>query len=188
MHSEYTHVRFVMKKIETYLILGLVFVLTSLTLHAIPNSVGGILGNGGFVNIAGIRFENFAEAEDTWKPNAKLMGKWEDWKDPKIQDSSVLIYRLNLTADVFGVRASQVTAQMKDDKVVRFNVVFEKSSSQSGSLIAQLKTNIQSYTGVSGSADKKSFDYKKINIQLKSASNGSVVVVFTPKASAVAVR
>ena len=116
------------------------------------------------------------------------MGKWEDWKDPKIQDSSVLIYRLNLTADVFGVRASQVTAQMKDDKVVRFNVVFEKSSSQSGSLIAQLKTNIQSYTGVSGSADKKSFDYKKINIQLKSASNGSVVVVFTPKASAVAVR
>lgn len=171
-----------MKKIEKSLFVCLAFVLTSLTLHAIPNQIGG------FVNVAGMRFENFAGEAKTWQLNAKLPGKWEDWKDPKIQDSGILIYRLGLTADVFGIRASQITVQVKDDKIIKFDVVFDKNSSKSVSLIDQLTINIKSFTGESGGKEKKSFTHNKINIQLKDESNGSAVVTFSPLSTAVAAK
>jgi len=164
------------------LLLGLVLALSVLNLQAIPNRIGG------FVNPAGMRFENFAGQAKVWKANAKLPGKWEDWKDPGIQDSGILIYRLGLSADVFGIRASQVTVQIKDDKILKFNVVFDKNSVRSASLIDQLATNIQSFTGDSGGKDKKSFVHEKVNIQLKDGEDGSVVVTFSPKAAAVVVR
>ena len=172
-----------MKTIETPLALALAFALTTLTLQAIPNQI-----NVGFVNPAGMRFENFVGKASTWKVNAKLPGKWENWKDPKAQDTSIMIYRLGISADVFGIRASQVTVRIKDDKILQFNVVFDKSSSKSESLVNQLITNIQSFTGKSGGKDKKSFAHNKINIQLKDGSNGSLLVTFSPKATAVAVR
>ncbi len=171
-----------MKKIETPLLLGFVLALSTLSLQAIPNQIGG------FVNPAGMRFENFAGQAKVWKANAKLPGKWEDWKDPRIQDSGILIYRLGLSADVFGIRASQVTVQIKDDKILKFNVVFDKSSVRSASLFDQLVINIQSFTGDNGGKDKKSFVHEKVNIQLKDGEDGSVVVTFSPKAAAVAVR
>jgi hypothetical protein len=171
-----------MKKIETSFVIAAAFALATLTLQAIPNTVGG------FVNPAGMRFENFVGLANTWKPNAKLPGKWENWKDPKIQDSRVMLYRLGLSADVFGIRATQVTVQIKDDQILQFNVVFDKSSVKSASLVDQLKTNIKSFTGDSGGKDKKTFAHNKINIQLKDGEDGSVIVSFSPKAAAVAVR
>ena len=175
-----------MKKIETSLIIVAIFAVTILTLKAIPNQIGAI--GGGFINPAGMRFENFAGLANTWKPNAKLPGKWENWKDPKIQDTSIMIYRLSLTADVFGIRASQVTVQIRDEKILQFNVVFDKSSTKSASLIDQLTTNIRSFTGEKGDANKKLYAHNKINIQLKDGANGSIVVTFSPQAAAVAAR
>lgn len=174
-----------MKKIKTSFVATMVLTLATLTLQAIPNQIGGV---GGFVNVLGMRFENFAEEAKTWKPNAKLPGKWEDWKDPGIKDSSIMVYRLNMTADVFGIRASEVTAQLKDDQVIKFNIVFNKSSFKSASLIDQLTTNIRSFTGESGDAKKKSFAHKNLNIQLKDGSNGEVIVTISSKSAAVAVR
>ena len=174
-----------MKKTTTSLVMAMAIAMTALNLQAIPNQVGGV---GGFVNIAGMRFENFAGQAATWKPNAKLLGKWEDWKDPSIKDTSIMVYRLNLTADIFGIRASQVTAQVKDEQILSFEAVFDKSASKSASLTEQLATNIQSFTGAKGDADKKKFTHEKIDIQLKDGENGSVVVTFRPKDAAVAVR
>ncbi len=173
-----------MKKIATSLFLVLAIHMPTWTLQAIPNQIGNV----GFVNPAGMRFENFAGEAKTWKANVKLPGNWENWSDPKNQDSHILVYRLDMPADVFGIRASQVTAQLKNDKVLQFKIVFEKSSSQSASLIDQLTTNIQSFTGESGGTNKNSFRYKKINIQLKGGSNGAVVVTISPQAKAVVLR
>ena len=171
-----------MKKIKTSFMIAMGFALTTLTLQAIPNQVGA------FINPAGMRFENFAGQARTWQANAKLPGKWENWKDPKMQDTSIIMYRLNMTADVFGIRASRITVLIKDDQIIRFDVVYEKSSNKSASLVNQLTTNIKSFTGESGDKDKKIFAHKKINIQLKDGSNGAVIVTISPRAKAVVVR
>lgn len=172
-----------MKTIKIPTLVAAAFAVTIFSLHAIPNQVGF-----GFLNFAGMSFENFAEQTTTWKPGTKLPGKWENWKDPKSQDSGIIVYRLSLTADVFGIRASQVTAQIKDDQVLQFDVVFDKNSTKSASLVNQLTTNIGSFTGDTGGADTKSFYHKKIHIQLREDSDGRVVVTISPKAAAVVER
>lgn len=173
-----------MKTIKIPTLVATALTVTIFSLHAIPNQVGGV----GFINFAGMRFENFAEQAETWKPGAKLPGKWENWKDPKNQDSGILVYRLSLTADVFGIRASQVKAQIKNDRVLRFEIVFDQPSAKSASLVNQLATNIGTFTGDSGGEDSKSFNHKKINIRLRDDPDGRVVVTISPKATAVVKR
>jgi hypothetical protein len=173
-----------MRTIKIPTLVAAALAVTIFSLHAIPNQVGGV----GFINFAGMRFENFAEQAETWKPGAKLPGKWENWQDPKNQDSGITVFRLNLTADVFGIRASQVKAQIKNGQVLRFEVVFDKRSTKSASLVNQLATNIGSFTGDRGGADSKSFNHKKINIQLRDDPDGRVVVTISPKATAVVER
>ncbi len=151
-------------------------------LRAIPNQIGG------FIVSAGMSFENYSEKEDTWKPGAELPGKWEVWANSGDQDSGVEAYRLSLTANVFGIRASQVTALVKDDRILQFNVVFDKKPGRSASLVNQLKTNIRSFTGEKGDTEKRIFAHKNIDIQIKDGSNGSVVVTFSPNATAVAAQ
>jgi len=171
-----------MKTAKTPTLVAATFAATILSLHAIPNQVGG------FINVVGMRFEEVAAGEKIWKPRAELPGDWEILRDPKIKDDTLVVFRLNLVADVFGVRASQVTAKIKDNQVLRFDVVFDKNSTTSASLVNQLTTNIGSFTGQSGGADSKSFSHKKINIQLREDSDGRVVVTISPKAAAVAKR
>jgi len=172
-------------KIPLALVMVLVLIPLSLTLlRAIPNQIGG------FIATAGIPFENYSEKEDTWKPGAELPGKWEVRANSGDQDqgSGVEAYRLSLTANVFGIRASQVTALVKDDRILQFNVVFDKKPGRSASLVNQLKTNIRSFTGEKGDTEKGIFAHKNIDIQIKDGSNGSVVVTFSPNATAVAAQ
>lgn len=171
-----------MKTVKIPTLVAVAFAATISSLHAIPNQVGG------FVNFVGMRFEEVAAGEKIWKPRAELPGDWEILRDPKIKDDTLVVFRLNMVADVFGIRASQVTAHIKNDQVLRFDVVFDKNSAKSASLTNQLATNIGSFTGASGGADSKSFDHKKINIQLREDSDGRVVVTISPKAAAVVKR
>lgn len=172
-----------MKKMKISLLAVVALTATIFSLHAIPNQIGG------FVNIVGLRFEEIAAGAKIWKPRAKLPGNWETWQDPRIKDSDIVVFRLYMTADVFGIRASRVTAQIKDNQILQFDVVFEQKSVPSKSLVEQLNTNIKIFTGEKSSdANKKSFDHKKINIQLKDGKNDTVIVTISPKAKAVVAR
>ncbi|MFK5923812.1 MAG: hypothetical protein QM496_16665 [Verrucomicrobiota bacterium] len=173
-----------MKNNVTSLFIALALALLPKSLQAIPNQIGGV----GFVNPAGMRFENFAALTSTWKANAKLPGDWQDWQDPLNKDSHVILYRLNMHAEVFGISASQITAQVKDDKISLFKIIFEKSSKQTHNLVDQVITNIRSFTGNTSESDQESFNFKKINIRVQESANGAVIVTIRPQTTAVTSR
>lgn len=173
-----------MKKSATSLFIVLALALMAQKSQAIPNQIGGV----GFVNPAGMRFENFAALGKTWQAKSKLPGDWQDWQDPAVKDSGILLYRLDMRADVFGITASRVVAQIKNDQVLLFKIVFEKNSSQAKALINQVTTNVQSFTGKNSEPGQRSFSYKKINIRITETSNGAVIVIIKPQTTTVSSR
>ena len=117
-------------------------------LGAIPNTFGG------FINQAGMRLEDFAARKAMWEPNADLKGTWELWKDEAVTDPAIELFRLKLNAVVFGVTASEVTVQRKDDRIIQFQVVFEPSDRKTSldKLDRTLKTNASLWSGASASS------------------------------------
>jgi len=130
-----------------------------------------------FLNTAGVSFEEFAADPAAWADSAALKGHWEANGDT---------LTLSESAAVFGITADQVTAQKHDGHVQSFRVVFRTKDKHAGGkpvdLSAQLKANIQAFTGESGIdhyAGYTTFKYKSVTITLRFVSSHEVVAEFT---------
>lgn len=120
--------------------------------RGIPNTFGGF---GGFINPAGMRLEDFAAQKKIWNPRAELKGTWELWKDDSVTDTTIELLHLKMSALVFGVPASEVTVQRKDDKILQFQVVFEPYDKikDFDRLSKMVKTNASLWSGSSATSD-----------------------------------
>ncbi len=86
---------------------------------ALPNVVGG------FFNVAGMRFEDFANQAKIWKVDAELAGDWKQWSDDSLSSSdNVEVLRLKQRASVFGIPANSVDLYRKDSVIKQFKVDF----------------------------------------------------------------
>lgn len=141
----------------------------------IPNVV-----TGGFFNMAGMRFEDFAKRPQTWKQDAPLEGKWEIWNDPAITGRDIELLKLSLSAIVFGVPASEVTAQRREGQNVRFSVVFRPDSpGEASRLVQTVRTNAATWAG--GDRDDACLRAGAAEVRWEEGDDGSVTAIFTPK-------
>lgn len=153
--------------------------LSPLSSDAIPNQVGG----GGFFNLAGMRFEDFAAKAEAWKPGAKLKATWELWKSPEVVNSEIELLRLTVPATIFGLASSEVTVQRADEQILLFHAVFRPAQ---GATLAQLqqslRTNIEAW---SDSSDGDQFRGGASAITLTTrTSEGELLVTFSAAGAA----
>ena len=90
---------------------------------------------------------------------------------------------MELDAAVFGIKASEITAQKADDKVVKFSVVYRAADhrnkkGESGRLDARVLAAINAYTGKSVALGKP-VDYKGVRIAVALGGNDDVFVTFS---------
>jgi hypothetical protein len=159
---------------KTLLSLALGAALTAGAL-GIPQNFNG--GNGGFFGAVGINFEDFAGQVAAFEPGARMPGKWTPVRGQKG------VVKLELDAAVFGIKASEITAQKSDDKVLKFSVVYRAADhrnkkGESGQLEARVITAINAYTGKSVALGTP-VDYKGVRIAVALGGNDDVFVTFT---------
>lgn len=143
-------------------------------LQAIPNQIGV-----GFINLAGMHFEDFAALPATWQPGARLKATWEPWKAPEITDTRVELSRLTVPATIFGLPAAEVTVQRIDDLPVRFDAVFQPARGASlADLERTLRRNLATW------ADDTATDHYRAGaarlVVTPRPASGDLVVTFTP--------
>ena len=154
----------------------LIFSVSIFDVLGLPNSIVG------FQNPAGMRLEDFAAQKSVWSTNAKLPGNWQLWKDESVTDSSIELLHLNMAAVVFGVTASEVTVQRKDDVIIQFKVVFEtnKRIKDFDKLNRIIKSNASLWSGED--AEDKTMEHGtslySFNVD---ANEDRVVVLINPK-------
>ncbi len=140
---------------------------------AIPQTFNG---NNGFVIAAGMAFQDFAGRKAAFEPGAEMPGKWT----PVHGKKNVL--KLDMDTPVFGIKASEITAQKTDKQVVQFSVVYRADDHRQearvhGSLQDRVIAAINAFTGKSISA-KTPVDYQGVLISVSLAGNGDVRVDF----------
>lgn len=143
-------------------------------LRAIPNQIGA-----GFINLAGMHFEDFAALPATWQPGARLKATWEPWKSPDITDTRVELSRLTVPATIFGLPAAEVTVQRIDDLPVRFDAVFQPARGTSlADFERVLRRNLATW------ADAAATDHYRAGaarlVVTPRPASGDLVVTFTP--------
>ncbi len=151
-------------------------------LHAIPSTFNNGIGVP-FINPASMRLEDFANREDMWKQDAKLKGDWEMWNDPEIDDSTIELIHLKNSALVFGMPATEVTLQRRDNRPLRLVVVFSTADEKKpGNTQAQLTANINAWSGKSMELDSgsASLAYEQLSVQLTKAAD-SIRITLEPK-------
>ena len=135
---------------------------------------------GGFLRAAGMRLEDFVNCKQTWKQDAKLEGKWEVWNDPAVTDREIELLKLSLSANVFGIPASEVTVQRRDGRAFQFRVVFQSSSPGEAEKFAQtVRANAAAWSG--GDRSSASLQARATEIRWEEADDGSISAIFTPR-------
>ena len=149
---------------------------------AIPTNIGA-----GFINPAGMRLEDFAAQEKTWKSGAQLPGKWEHWHDDAITDSGIELLRLNMPALVFGVNAKAVIVHRRNMQVEKIEVIFQpdQKSGDLGKLEKVLQRNATTWSGDDDPADGLTSGAARYQFAADANENRSVLTI-TPHAKAVA--
>jgi hypothetical protein len=151
---------------------------------AIPQTVGG-----GFLNAAGMRFEEFAAARETWLPGAELKGRWlARARKPGAAEGAETL-DLAMDAEVFGIPASQVSAERIGGTVRRFVVRFDESKTKTpgkargGDLFARVTTNLQAAVGepqAKSPGGEMTFRHEASVIVARRAGAREVLIEFTP--------
>lgn len=165
--------------------LGVGMLIPTSSSFAIPTNFGG----GGFINPAGMRFEDFAARADSWKQKADLKAPWERWNDSSITDTSIEVIKMSLDALVFGLPADQVLAYRKDETVHRFVVGFRPGKDRT---LTDLDSAVRRNLGVwadSGSGNTFTKGATQIEILPAQDQEDLIQVSFTPaKAATVTAR
>ena len=148
---------------------------------AIPQTVGA-----GFAGAAGMSFEQFAGAADTWAPGAALKGPWKP-HGGKADGVETLV--LGVDATVLGIAAAQVSAERKDGAVRRFSVLFDEGKmknggkARTGGLFDQVMANLTALAGEAKTVSpggEKTFRYESSFITARKSGGKGVIVEFTP--------
>ncbi len=158
---------------KMFLTCGVVLELLALSVLAIPQT----FGTNQFLNTAGVSFEEFATDPAAWGDASTLKGHWEAHGDTLTLSDSVA---------VFGIDADEVTARLVDGHVQSFRVVFRakdrRADGQRADLSAQVRGNVQAFTGDHGLdhyAGFTTFKYKTVALTLRYPSSREVVAEFT---------
>jgi hypothetical protein len=146
----------------------------TLSALAIPQTFNN--GNG-FFGAAGQQFEDFAGQVAAFGPGAEMKGKWAPVKGKKD------LMKLQLDAAVFGIPASEITAQKTGNQVVKFNVLYreggqKKGAKPAGSLQDRVLAGVKAYTGKDVQPSKP-VEHNGVQIDVAPASNGDVAVSFS---------
>lgn len=142
---------------------------------AIPTNIGG------FNNLANMNFEDFAALADTWKPGVQPKATWEMWKSPDITDTSIELLRLTCSATIFGIPATEVTAQRRDDQTFRFDAVFvPEKGAKLEPLDRTLRRNLAAWAEKASASGFRS-GAADITVLTRS-KEGDIRVTFTPAA------
>lgn len=148
--------------------------------QAVPQT----LGNGIF-GAAGVAFEKYAASAGPWAQGAELKGPWKVRAEKKGD-----IENLDLAAEavVFGIPASQISAERSAGIVRRITVRFDERKMKSaktnpGGLYAQVIANITALAGEPKQTSpdgEKSFRYESSLITARKSGGKEVSVDFTP--------
>ena len=150
---------------------------------AIPQRVSGFLG------AAGMPFEQFAMAGETWAPGADLKGKWNARVEKAPAKDGIETLDLAIDADVFGIPAAKVSAERAGGVVRRFIVRYDEAKltggvrAKGGNLFARVTANLQAMAGVPTSKSpggELTFHHDAATIVARHEGAREVVVEFTP--------
>jgi hypothetical protein len=153
---------------------------------AIPQNVGGTTG---FFGAAGVPFEQFAVARDTWEKDAELKGSWQARGTGAASAKDVETLDLAMDADVFGIPAAQVSAERAGGTVRRFIVRFDEKKSKAaggargGDLFARVSANLRAMAGEpkgKSAGGDLTFRNEAALIVARRVSAMEVLVEFTP--------
>ncbi|MCP5540931.1 MAG: hypothetical protein H7A52_12385 [Akkermansiaceae bacterium] len=156
---------------------GAAFVAAAL---AIPNQVGV-----GFINLAGMRLEDFAAQPAVWERDAKLAGDWKLWRDDSVKDTAFEVLKLEQSAVVFGVDSSEVVLWRREGKLERLTVRFESDRRGNGgfeTLERNVRTNLSVWadSGSSKGEGGEIFSKGAVEILLQTdAREKTVRAIFT---------
>ncbi|MCB1237961.1 MAG: hypothetical protein KDM91_23040 [Verrucomicrobiae bacterium] len=165
------------KTIALGLLPGAAFVAAAL---AIPNQVGV-----GFINLAGMRLEDFAAQPAVWERDAKLAGDWKLWRDDSVKDTAFEVLKLEQSAVVFGVDSSEVVLWRREGKLERLTVRFESDRRGNGgfeTLERNVRTNLSIWadSGSSKGEGGEIFSKGAVEILLQTdAREKTVRAIFT---------
>lgn len=144
---------------------------------AIPQTVSG-----GFLNAAGMSFEQYVASAGPWVRGSELKGPWHS-------ERKGIVELLGLTTDatVFGIPAAQVTAERVDGVIRIFTVRFDDrkmkgAKASAGGLYAQVLANISALAGEPKSVSPsgaKVFRYESSFITARKSGAREVIVDFT---------
>jgi hypothetical protein len=142
---------------------------------AIPQTFNS--NNNGFVNAVGQQVEDVVAQGAAFEPGAEPKGQWS----PVAGKADVL--KLELSAVVFGVPASEVTAERKNNAVTKYRIVYgasddRKRGKQQNSLEARVLAGISAYTGKSATT-REPIAHKGAKIAVTRTKNGDVTVEIT---------
>ncbi len=147
-------------------------VLTGLALCCASLAIPQVFGNR-FFGAIGQQFEDFAIA--AVGPGAELKGEWVPVRGK--EDSK----RLDMTAVVFGVPASEITAENSGSSGMRYRVVYRaaddrKRGAKAATLRERITAGVRAYAG---SEAKGTATYKGAQIKVEDATKGDVSVVIS---------
>lgn len=132
-----------------------------------------------FFGAVGMQFEDFAGQQDAFGPAQGMKGQWAPIQGKK--DA----LKLANSADVFGIPASEITAQKSGETVVSYRVAFSAKDDArrakqkpASKLETRVLAAVGAYTGQSASLDKP-VEHKGVKIAVALAKNGDVFVTFT---------
>jgi hypothetical protein len=131
-----------------------------------------------FFGAVGMQFEDFAGQQDAFGPMEGMKGQWVP-----IQGKKDML-KLAMSADVFGIPASEITAQKEGNKVQSYRVAYsakddaKRGKKQKTKLEDRVLAAIGAYTGQSASLTKP-VEHKGVKIAVALEKNGDVFVTFT---------
>jgi hypothetical protein len=139
---------------------------------AIPQT----FNNNPFLAATGSQFEEAAGQVAAFEPGAEPKGQWA----PVHGQKDAL--KLKLDAVVFGIPASEITAQRAGDRIAKYQVLYRaaddrKRGKQESSLEARVLAGVSAFTGKSATPVKPTI-HRDVQITVKAAANGDVTVEF----------
>ena len=148
--------------------------------HAVPQ-----VGGNGIFGAVGVAFEKYAASDGPWAQGAELKGPWKVRAEKKGD-----IENLDLAAEavVFGIPASQISAERSAGIVRRITVRFDEGKMKNakanpGGLYAQVIANITALAGEpkqTSPGGEKTFRYESSLITARKSGGKEVSVDFTP--------
>ena len=152
----------------------LLSVLASVGFATLALAIPQTFNNNTFVNAVGQPLEDAVAQVAAFEPGVEPKGQW----------SSVAgkpdVLKLELSAVVFGVPASEVTAERKNNAVAKYRIVYgadddRKRGKQQSSLEARVLAGISAYTEKPATL-REPIVYKGVKIAVLRGKRGDVIV------------